>query len=612
MELGRSGQFAVMQFSVRDVSTWSVVSNQSQSVELARNLHAQLSEVTSSWCLVNFLKTTNREHNPTFHETPRAICSLEIVIDLSKDVSCRASGLFRASWQDCEWNAIKVDHTCTPRGAARRVVSPLPFATAREAKQLPAPWAAVTTQLELNKAKVRADRWALAEGGCVPSAYSHTTVKARSNETKPSNILQLSARAESATLPGLVYFRAPAFCSVAAASTCRQFYLRSVGMVFGAGCLLQVVYGLRIHPARLSPGRSGFNPLPGHSGSSHVGIVLDDAVGRRVFSEMSRFPRPFIPALLDPRLTLIGSQDLDVKSCPNLFTHVHTWFTLVSVSEILASDVVVVDTHVGTCVRGQSRSADHSTADELLWTRSEKDRVILAADAIKALRASEPGVGECLKFGRLRDLKGTKTSIYRDRRLRANNDFTENVSVHRTLKRQTTSENSNERQENPVANRRIDGAECSLRGRPLRGGTSPAAARCEENARAQWGAAPCMRVHSAATRAPFCGVSTTLCAGGTCFKTSEETANRTRFPAESPPDFRMWESCRTMPLVGGVSSGISRSSHPYVPAPIHTHLASLSSVLKTSALRAAQFSSLTLNSGNIGVLIIWFSKRKTN
>ncbi|KAJ8888116.1 hypothetical protein PR048_007603 [Dryococelus australis] len=33
----------------------------------------------------------------------------------------------------------------------------------------------------------------------------------------------------------------------------------------------------------------------------------------------------------------------------------------------LASDVVNVDRHVGTFVRGRSRSADHSTADQLLW-----------------------------------------------------------------------------------------------------------------------------------------------------------------------------------------------------------------------------------------------------
>ncbi|KAJ8873918.1 hypothetical protein PR048_024754 [Dryococelus australis] len=36
-----------------------------------------------------------------------------------------------------------------------------------------------------------------------------------------------------------------------------------------------------------------FFPRPGHSGFSHVRIVPGDAVGRRVFSEISRFPPPF-------------------------------------------------------------------------------------------------------------------------------------------------------------------------------------------------------------------------------------------------------------------------------------------------------------------------------
>ncbi|KAJ8897263.1 hypothetical protein PR048_002609 [Dryococelus australis] len=55
------------------------------------------------------------------------------------------------------------------------------------------------------------------------------------------------------------------------------------------------------------------------TGFSHVGIVPEDAVGRWVFSGISRFPRPFIPALLHTLLiTLIGSRDLVVKSLPNL------------------------------------------------------------------------------------------------------------------------------------------------------------------------------------------------------------------------------------------------------------------------------------------------------
>ncbi|KAJ8890849.1 hypothetical protein PR048_010358 [Dryococelus australis] len=69
------------------------------------------------------------------------------------------------------------------------------------------------------------------------------------------------------------------------------------------------------------PRRSGFNPRPGHSGFSHVGIVPDDAVGRPVFSGISRLPRLFIPVLLHTSITLIGSQDPDVESRPNLFTH---------------------------------------------------------------------------------------------------------------------------------------------------------------------------------------------------------------------------------------------------------------------------------------------------
>ncbi|KAJ8870905.1 hypothetical protein PR048_027206 [Dryococelus australis] len=53
---------------------------------------------------------------------------------------------------------------------------------------------------------------------------------------------------------------------------------------------------------------------------SRVGIVPDDAIGRQAFSGISRFPRPFIPAPLTS-ITLIGSQDLTVKSRPNLFIH---------------------------------------------------------------------------------------------------------------------------------------------------------------------------------------------------------------------------------------------------------------------------------------------------
>ncbi|KAJ8878904.1 hypothetical protein PR048_019507, partial [Dryococelus australis] len=68
-------------------------------------------------------------------------------------------------------------------------------------------------------------------------------------------------------------------------------------------------------------------------------------------------------------------------------------------------------------------------------------------------------------------------------------------------------------------------------------------------------------------------------------------ANRVQSPAGSP-DFRKWESCRMMPLVGGFSRDL-----PFHP-PLHSgaapySLQSPSSALKTSLLRAAQISSLT-------------------
>ncbi|KAJ8868913.1 hypothetical protein PR048_030454 [Dryococelus australis] len=57
-------------------------------------------------------------------------------------------------------------------------------------------------------------------------------------------------------------------------------------------------------------------------GFSPVGIVPGDATGRRVFSGTSRFPAlSFRCCSILTSITLIGSQDLDVKSRPNLFTH---------------------------------------------------------------------------------------------------------------------------------------------------------------------------------------------------------------------------------------------------------------------------------------------------
>ncbi|KAJ8873993.1 hypothetical protein PR048_024833 [Dryococelus australis] len=77
-----------------------------------------------------------------------------------------------------------------------------------------------------------------------------------------------------------------------------------------------VVITVRILASQL--GEPGSIPNGVAPGFSHVGIVSDDAAGRRVFSGISCSPRPFIPALFltHPHFTSIDSQDLDVKSRP--------------------------------------------------------------------------------------------------------------------------------------------------------------------------------------------------------------------------------------------------------------------------------------------------------
>ncbi|KAJ8871523.1 hypothetical protein PR048_027845 [Dryococelus australis] len=79
---------------------------------------------------------------------------------------------------------------------------------------------------------------------------------------------------------------------------------------------------LRFVHARLPPRRSGLNPRPGHSGFSHLGILPDDAVSKRAFLEISRYPAPsFWRYSTLTSIILIGSEDLAVKSRPNLFNH---------------------------------------------------------------------------------------------------------------------------------------------------------------------------------------------------------------------------------------------------------------------------------------------------
>ncbi|KAJ8866797.1 hypothetical protein PR048_032658 [Dryococelus australis] len=67
------------------------------------------------------------------------------------------------------------------------------------------------------------------------------------------------------------------------------------------------------------------------------------------------------------------------------------------------------------------------------------------------------------------------------------------------------------------------------------------------------------------------------------------SANRARFPVGSPPDFRKWDSCRTMPLVGGFSRGSPvppPTPRRFIPELLHTHLSSQSSALQGLAVKS--------------------------
>ncbi|KAJ8895487.1 hypothetical protein PR048_000820 [Dryococelus australis] len=72
----------------------------------------------------------------------------------------------------------------------------------------------------------------------------------------------------------------------------------------------------------LPPGRNGFHSRRGCSPIFACGTRAAHVPGLRVFSEIFHFPRPFIPAApYLHRFTLIGSQNVDVKSRRNLVTH---------------------------------------------------------------------------------------------------------------------------------------------------------------------------------------------------------------------------------------------------------------------------------------------------
>ncbi|KAJ8890983.1 hypothetical protein PR048_010492 [Dryococelus australis] len=90
-----------------------------------------------------------------------------------------------------------------------------------------------------------------------------------------------------------------------------------------------------------------------------------------------------------------------------------------------------------------------------------------------------------------------------------------------------------------------------------------------------------------------CRVGAEARSGGGGENKPSTKANRVQPRPGHTPDFRRWESCRTIPLVGVFSRGSPVYPRPFNPALLHTRLASPTSALHTSMLRAAQIFSLT-------------------
>ncbi|KAJ8878051.1 hypothetical protein PR048_022514 [Dryococelus australis] len=86
---------------------------------------------------------------------------------------------------------------------------------------------------------------------------------------------------------------------------------QGVAVLTHSHSILNITEAKRWLILRTPPTHATVRPLASHRGEpgsipgrfSHVGIMPDDATDRRVYSGISRFPRPFIPALLHTHLT---------------------------------------------------------------------------------------------------------------------------------------------------------------------------------------------------------------------------------------------------------------------------------------------------------------------
>ncbi|KAJ8883536.1 hypothetical protein PR048_015380 [Dryococelus australis] len=141
-------------------------------------------------------------------------------------------------------------------------------------------------------------------------------------------------------------------------------------------------FHLLINCGRLPPRRFGLNTRLGHSGLSHVGIVPDDAVGRRAFSGSPVSPTPsFRCRSIFTPITLIGSEDLDVKN--------HALQRCTSIKQATALVATM-------CSLGATRCLRTTNLRVPTLTRAALTRTSSASSFLRARRAVFPSAQRCL------------------------------------------------------------------------------------------------------------------------------------------------------------------------------------------------------------------------
>ncbi|KAJ8867037.1 hypothetical protein PR048_032899 [Dryococelus australis] len=119
--------------------------------------------------------------------------------------------------------------------------------------------------------------------------------------------------------------------------------------------------GLKYHPFTLGEPLS----IPGRVAPvySHVGIVLDDAAGRRGFSWLYRFPRPFIPALLRTHLASpLSTLKTSILLLKNVDSeHLIHHFVRLSSTSVMRALHAIIGKRIGLSMRGRPPHAPSFT-----------------------------------------------------------------------------------------------------------------------------------------------------------------------------------------------------------------------------------------------------------